>query len=94
MAAFLWPIAAVLIALLVWDALRRYLSRDELVGRVKGHSLQLELNKKSIQDLQKDVAEFGRIASAARDKLAADNAARGLRRDVELPKFRFDRPQR
>lgn len=94
MTAFLWPLASVLIALLVWDALRRYLSRDELVSRVKGHSLQLELNKKSIQDLRTEVDNLSRIATATRDKLAADNAARGMRRDTELPKFRFDRPQR
>ena len=93
MADLVWPIVSLLIACLVWDAIRKYLSRDELVSQVKAHGLQIGLQKKQIRNLESELASLNSIATATRDKLAAEHAARGMRSNVELKQFRFDRPK-
>ena len=98
----LWPFASVIIALLVWDALRKWLSRDDLVRQVDslrerqfGHGKLIADQSRRIEELKSSISDLERIAHGTRDKLAAENAAKMNRPAVAPAKWPgFDRVRR
>lgn len=102
MTDMLWPLATVVVAMLVWDALRRWLSRDDLVNRVVANERRVEACDEAIVRLSDKLGEQSsrlveveKVSSATRDKLSADAAARATVQHARpKPWPGFDRPRR
>lgn len=97
MTEIIWPLTTIVVVALIWDALRMYLSRDDLEEQVRETQSEVDAalrrvseQTSAVEELAERVSEVERVASTTRDRLSAEQVARPVR--SHIPTFRFDRP--